>query len=117
MATGTYDPFALEKPVLRLGEHGEWTLGDLTDDRQRRAQAVGERFAGLAGDASVADLAALVGELAEAVCDNAAGLGARIVDLADVEKHGDAALGVRALTGLLEFIGEWLGVEADAGNA
>ena len=113
----TYNPFDLAKPVLRLGDHGEWKLGDLNDARHRAASEIGERFEALSDtDATVSDLAELVGELAEALCEKSTGLRDLIVDLADASKHADDAIGVHAITGLMRFFAEWMTGEAEAGN-
>ena len=118
MSTATYDPFAIEKPVLRLGSHGEWTLADVTERRQNAITALGERFESIVADEnpSIAAVAECAGELCEAACENGAGLRDLIVDLCDEEKHGAAAIGVRGIVGLVEFVGEWLGAESSAGN-
>lgn len=118
MTTSTFDPFAIEKPVLKMGEHGEWTLADITEARQKRLAEIGERFQAVidGDDPSIGDVAAIAGELCEAACEHSDGLAARIVDLCDSEKHGDDALGIRAITGLVMFVGEWLSGESSAGN-
>lgn len=115
---GTYDPFAIEKPVLRLGSHGEWTLGDITDGRAKRLAELQSQFEAMSEteDASLSDVAAIAGDFVEAACENSAGLKDLIVDLCDDHKHGDDAIGVRALTGMLAFVGDWLQGEATAGN-
>ena len=104
MTAGSYDPFALDKPVIKLGALGEWTLADT--------------FAAVSAkdDASMSDVAAAVGELAEAACVDSDGLAKIIVGLCDEKVHGDAALGSRALGGLVQFVVEWLQGEATAGN-
>lgn len=116
MSAGTYDPFAIEKPVLRLGAHGEWTLGDITESRSKRLEALIGKFAELGDDASIADSARAVGELCEAACVHGDGLADLIVDLCDEDKHGDDAIGVKALTGVVEFVADWFAGESSAGN-
>lgn len=118
MSAATYDPFAIEKPVLKLGDHGEWKLADVTERRQKDIGKLAERFEQIvaADDPSINDVAKCAGDLCEAACENGAGLSDIIVGLCDEDVHGDAALGVRAIVGLVEFVGEWLGGESSAGN-
>lgn len=115
---GSYDPFAIEKPVLRLGSHGEWTLGDITESRRKNLARLHGDFESIANedDVSIERVAQVAGDLVEAACENSQGLKDIIVDLCDDAKHGDNALGVRAIIGLVEFVGEWLRGESDAGN-
>jgi hypothetical protein len=117
-AAKTFDPFAIQRPVLRIGDHGEWTLGDVTEQRQARLAELGERFQALidGDDPSIADVARIAGELCEAACERSEGLADLIVGLCDSAVHGDDALGARAIVGLVEFVGEWLSGESSAGN-
>lgn len=110
----TFNPFELDKPVLNLGEHGSYTLGDITESRQKRLTAIGERLEALqVDDATEAEpFVELVADLAEAACENADGLGAKIVQL-----YADDEIGAKALQGLSEFIGEWIAGEQSAGEA
>lgn len=116
MSAGKYDPFAMERPVLRLGEHGSWTLGDITESRGKKLDELIQHFAELDPDAGLAEAADAVGALCEAACINGDGLKALIVDLCDESKHGEDALGVKALSGVVQFIAEWFGGEQSAGE-
>jgi len=118
MTAATFDPFAVDRPVLKLGSHGEWALGDITAAREARLNdlqgelvAIGER-----DDASVADVALVVGRLCEAACRDSDGLADMIVDLADCDKHGEDAIGAIALRGVAEFVKSHLLGEASAGE-
>lgn len=118
MSARTYDLFALDKPTLALGEVGEWTLGDFHDERAAKVNEILLSFSKLdiEGTYKVADYAALVGKLAEAVCENAEGLADIILDRTNVEKYGDEAVGVRGIDGLHRFLREWIDGEISAGN-
>jgi hypothetical protein len=108
----------MEKPKLCLGEHGEWLLGDLTDSREA---AIGEAIKKLhdvesQSEITTKDFALAVGGLCEAACENGSGIAALLVALSDEEKHGDKALGAKALRGASDFIFEWYMGEATAGE-
>jgi hypothetical protein len=119
MSDRTFDPFAIERPKLRLGEHGEWFLGDIHEARQAKLEELQPRLADIESseDAKLKDVAERVGELAEAVCDDSVGLAAKIVDLTDSAKHGDRAIGINGLRGLATFIKEHLEEIAHAGES
>lgn len=117
--SGTYNPFDLDRPKLSLGLHGSWTLGDITESRGKKLEDIRSKLIDInkqRGDAKMTDVARLVGELAEAACINADGLADLIVDLADEAKHGEDALGGKALGGLVDFILDWLVEESGAGE-
>lgn len=118
MSTGTYDPFDLEKPTLKLGNHGEWTLGDITDSRQQKLVDAANAFDDAVADENtkMAELAAIVGGLCEAGCENGDGIKDLICDLADESKHGEKALGVKALAGAVSHVMEWFNSESSVGE-
>jgi hypothetical protein len=106
---GSFDPMALDKPTLALGEHGSWTLGDITQGREKALQsALAAIEAALetaeSDDADVDGFVKAVGELAEAACENGGGvIAAKVVELYESEQ-----IGAKGLRGLVEFIQEWL---------
>ena len=118
MTVTTFDPFAVERPILRLGEHGSWELGDITDARKAKLEALQSELLeiGDRSDASVADVARVVGDLCEAACRNADGISDLLVDLADCDKHGEDAIGALALKGVAEFVKDHLRGEVLAGE-
>lgn len=109
----TFNPFDLDKPVLNLGEHGTFTLSDITESMSKKLANLGERIQQLQ-DAEEADskpFVALVGELAETACEQSEGLAATIVELYESEQ-----IGAKALLGLAQFINEWIVGEETAGE-
>jgi hypothetical protein len=117
MSAGTYDPFAMEKPKLKLGEHGEWFLGDILDSREAKINKAIEGLVAPTGkDFGTTDLAARVGALCEAACEDAEGLADKLVGLSDEAVHGKNALGVKALKGAADFVIEWFNNESSAGE-
>jgi hypothetical protein len=106
----------MQRPVLKLGVHGSWTLGDITESRAKKLDALIGRFAEIDADAGLIVAAEAVGELAEAACINGDGLKDLIVGLCDESVHGEDVLGVKALSGLVEFIAEWFAGESAAGE-
>lgn len=105
----SFDPMALDKPTLALGEHGSWVLGDITESREKLVNAAladidksVEAYNG-GGDINVASFVQAVGALAEAACESADGLAAKVVELYESEQ-----IGAKGLRGLVEFIQEWL---------
>ena len=106
MTAPTFDPFDLSRPSLKLGEHGEYEIGDITDTRRLKLKELGDRFTELEKreDATVQELAECVGELCEVACNASNGLAEKIVDLADESKHGDEALGANRLRRVIEFV-------------
>jgi hypothetical protein len=113
MTARTYDPFALDKPTFTLGEHGEWTLADVTKANAAKIDALLKAFHEVAADpeTDVPRVAAAVGEFIEAACENSDGLRDLIVRLTDEE-----ALGVIALRGAVEFVIDWIYGESSAGE-
>jgi len=118
MSAGTYDPFAVERPVLKLGDHGSWTLGDITDTRHAKLVEWHGHFAEVQKreDTKVADLARVVGELCSHACIGGDEIPDLLVSLTDEELHGDSALGVLGVASIAEFIMGWLAGEESAGN-
>ena len=119
MSAETYDPFGLERPKLKLGNHGAWTFGDITESRSAKLGEIREGLIAVEAkrsEAKMADVARMVGDLAQAACINSDGLSDLIVDLADEAKHGEDALGAKALGGLVDFILDWLTEESGAGE-
>lgn len=118
MSARTYNPFAVEKPVLELGPHGRFTLGELTDSRQEALSALFDEFEQLGEreDAKIADVAAVVGKLLEAACIGGAGLAEKLVALCDESVHREDALGAQSLNGVVRFVAEWFSSEASAGE-
>lgn len=116
MGAGTYNPFEIERPILKLGEYGSFTLGDITESRAAKLDELIGRFAELGEDTTIGDAARAVGELCEAACIGGEGLAEKIVGLADESVHGEDALGAKALTGLVEFIADWFNSESSAGE-
>lgn len=118
MTAATFDPFAVDRPKLRLGDHGEWELGDITEARRLKLASIKDELVQVEGaeDATVGQLALTVGKLCEAACINADGLAEKIADLADGKKHGENALGAGALKGVALFVKEHLEEIAHAGE-
>ncbi len=114
----TFDPFALEKPVIRLGEHGEWTLADITHSRNERLKAVSKRFEVAADDdgITIGELVEMAIELAEAALADPEGFGAKLRWLCDEQVQGANALGVKAVTGLISYVLEWVADEQSVGE-
>lgn len=109
----TFNPFDLDKPTLNLGDHGSYTLADITESREKKLKNLGERIQQLedADETESNPFVALVAELAETACENADGLASTIVRLYDEEQ-----IGAKALQGLAEFISEWIVGEQSAGE-
>jgi hypothetical protein len=121
MSTATYDPFAIERHKVKIGELGEWTVADATDDIIAKVDACEKKLAklGQRKTAKVADFAAAVGELCEVACDDAEGLGALIESVCDPEAAkaaGRKPIGLQGLLGLARHIFDWYSAEALAGN-
>lgn len=111
MSTKSYNPFELDKPVISLGEHGEYTLGDITESRRKRILALSEQAADLAGSEDVVAHVRALGSLIEAACEDSDGLGAKIEKL-----YEDELIGQKGLSGLSRFVQEWLLEEDTAGE-
>lgn len=109
----TFDPFDLEKPVLRLGAGAEFTLGDITESRRKKLVNVGQQLESIDQDAEDADALFVQGvcDLVEAACEKP-GAGAMIRDAWDSER-----IGVRALSGTVDFVMDWLAGNDLAGEA
>ncbi len=118
MSARTYDPFAIERPRLRLGEHGEWELGELHDARHNRFKEWYTAFRAMteSDDATMQDLGRCVGELISVSCLDADDAPDILADLCDAEKHGDEARGLQTLKGIVEFLVEWAAGEDAAGE-
>lgn len=116
-AARTFDPFAVDRPVLKLGKHGQWELGDITTARQAKLKSLQEQLlkVGDKQDATVTEVARVVGDLCEAACRNAEGLSDLLVDLTE-SKHGEDAVGAIALRGIAEFVKGYLVGETSAGE-
>ena len=105
----SFDPMALDKPVLSLGEHGSWTLGDITAGREKAIQAAlasiedALKTAESAEDIDVLGFVKAVGDLAEAACEKSDGVAAKVLELYETEQ-----IGGKGLRGLVEFIQDWL---------
>jgi len=102
MSTKKYNPFELDNPTLDLGEHGSWLLADITESRQRRLEELTTRFES-SDETDVNEQVDLICTLAEAACQDSDGLGAVLRGLWKDEK-----IGMKALTGMVLFIQEWL---------
>lgn len=108
----TFNPFDLDKPVLQLGDFGEFVLGDITESRHKRLAEIGELIATMDDtDDGLAGFAKLIGDLAEAACENADGLSAHIVGLVESD-----TIGAKALQHLAEFIHDWVAGQESAGE-
>jgi hypothetical protein len=122
MAGKTFDPFAIERPVLRLGDHGEWLLADITKSNAKKLDDLIGEFNTLAADPDleVSRVADITGQILEAACENSDGLHETIVALADEdaakERGADGPLGVIALRGAVGFVLEWIYGELSAGE-
>lgn len=118
MSARTYDPFSIERPKLRLGEHGEWELGELHEARYARFKEWYAEFQSISDkdDATLADIANVVGELVSVSCLGADEAPEVLVDICDAEKHGDAARGLQTLQGIVKFLLQWASGEESAGN-
>lgn len=114
----TFDPFAIERPKLKLGEHGEWELGELHDTRYERFQQWYANFKGLSSkdDATLTDLARSVGEMIAVSCIDAEAAPDLLADLCDSSKHGDDARGLQTLSKIVEFLAGWASGEVSAGE-
>lgn len=117
MTARTFDPFDVDAlPTLKLGEHGEWTLGDISDTRlaainEARSKMVEESAR---PDVTVAELARTVGVLCEAACDDSEGLADILVGLTDAKKHGAKAIGAVRLRVLVEIVMEHVRGQGEA---
>lgn len=109
----TYNAFDLDKPVLKLGKHGDFTLGDITEPRQIDLAKAAELLQAIDTE-DVGQLGKFVDaicELIEAACEEP-GAGAI------VRKAWDAGeIGAKVLGGCAQFVNEWLIEESSAGNA
>lgn len=108
--TKTFDPFApvvTDRPVLKFRE-AQYTLAEVTYSRERVIQKLLREFQELDESSDSLDVARLTGRLAEASCDNAEGLGARIVSAYEADE-----MTAQGLSGLVVFISEWLRGETD----
>jgi hypothetical protein len=107
-----FDPFApkateAERPRLQLGADS-FVLAEVTYSRERKLRDIFHSFQQMPEDADSLRVAELAGQLAEAACQDADGVGALIV-----EAYQQDEITVHGLTGLVEFIGEWLRGETD----
>lgn len=119
MAAGrTFDPFAIERPKLKLGEHGEWELGELHDARHARFQEWYANFRKLAenDDANLLDIARAVGEMIAVSCLDAQDAPEIMADLCDSKTHGDDARGLQTLQRIVTFLADWASGELSAGE-
>lgn len=116
--TRTYDPFAIERPRLKLGEFGEWELGELHDARHARFKEWYAKFEELSAhdDSSLSDFARVVGELIAVSCINADDAPDVLADLCDPEVHGEDARGLQTLQGIVKFIVAYVSGEESAGE-
>jgi hypothetical protein len=116
--TQTYNPFDLEKPVIKLGDHGEWTLGDITDTRAQALAKLSDTFESFAdrADAKLGDVVEIVVELCEAALEEPEGFAGVLRGLCDESQHGAKALGAHALNGLVAHIMGWLADEQSVGE-
>ena len=114
MTARTFNPFDLEKPTLKLGEYGEYTLGDLTEARLVAIQSLAQELEGL-GDTSTPEarqqMVSVIARITEAACENATGIADRIIQL-----HAEGEIGLLALNGVAEFVMSWVGGESSAGE-
>jgi hypothetical protein len=110
MAASSFDPFDLEKPMLRLGAHGEYVVGDLTKTRKAAIDAIIERVQDV-DDADTDALVSAYADLAEACCESSEGLADKIRELYATEQ-----LGMIAINGLAEFLNQWYLGEASVGE-
>jgi len=117
--TRTYDPFAIERPRLKLGSYGEWELGELHDTRHARFKEWYEQFLEMQSDeaTTLTDFARVVGQLISVSCIDADDAPDVLVDLCDPEVHGENARGLQTLKGIVAFIVEYVSGEDAAGEA
>lgn len=118
MSARTYDPFAVERPKLRLGDHGEWELGELHDTRHARFKEWYVKFRSLEtnDEADLKEAARVVGELIAVSCIGAENAPDILSDLCDPEIHGEDARGLQTLRGVVSFLIQWVAGEESAGE-
>lgn len=111
--TKTYNPFNLDKPTIDLGEHGVYTLADVTESRQKKLQQLWNESQEWDRNSSEVDEKVLraMCSLPEVASENSAGLAQKLYDDFKAEK-----LGWKGLTGLANFIGNWLNDEESVGE-
>lgn len=114
----TFNPFAIERPKINLGELGEFELGEIHESRHAKLVGLFDKFGKLTQneDSSLSDVAIVVGEMLEAVCISANELGAKFAALADVKVHGEKAIGLQTLRPIVEFMGNYLSGELAVGE-
>jgi len=118
MTARTYDPFAIERPKLKLGVHGEWDLGEMHDARYAKFQDWHARFVALTenDESSISDFADVIGELIAVSCIDAGDAKAVLVDLCDESVHGEQARGMQTLLGIVKFLVDYSAGEVTAGE-
>ena len=113
----TFDAFAVERPTLKLGPHGEWKLGEITESRRQRIVKLMEATQSAdAEDTTITEMARLVGELCAVACVRGDEIPPLLMDLADEDKHGDDAIGVQTLVAIMRFINDYFADELSAGE-
>lgn len=114
----TFNPFAIERPKISLGELGEFELGEIHESRHAKLVALFDKFGKLTQqeESSLGDAALVVGEMLEAVCINANELGVKFAALADVSVHGEKAIGLITMRSIVEFVSEYFTGELAMGE-
>lgn len=115
----TFNAFIEKKrEKINLGKLGEFELGEINVSREARLNELHKHFGQISGEESstLLDAAETVGEMLEVLCINGDGIKDFIVDMTDVEKHGEDAIGAHFLKRLFEFIRDYTSGEAQAGE-
>lgn len=113
----TYNVFDIEKDSIDLGPIGVFEIGTI---HQKRHKKIVEHFKNfnkkIADDADVVTVAKVVGEILELLCVNATGVAQKLVELCDVDEHGEDALGINHLARMVEIILEITESNISLGN-
>lgn len=113
----TYNVFDLEKDEIDLGSIGSYVIGVLHQKRHNQIVAKFSTFKdSISEEADVVTVAGVVGEILEILCINADGVKDKLVDLCDVEKHGEDALAIQHLTRMVDIILEITQSNLSLGN-
>ena len=129
--TRSFNPFELDNPVLNLGEHGSYELGDVTRSRYEKLVGLFNELDALEfrlyesivddgeGEEKVEqtptdigdEQASVIAKICEAACTNADGLAEKIVTL-----YKEQEIGRNGLRGAYAFVMEWVRGNETAGE-
>lgn len=106
----------IDKPVVKLGAAGTFTLGELTKSRRK---AVREAFEALdkyenrepSDAAEEREQLVTMCATIEAACEDAEGVAVKLADMFDEDTISE-----HDLIGLVRFVGEWLNIAEDEGK-